>query len=87
MELELQGKVAVVTGASRGIGRAIALGLAVEGCRVAIGARGAEALEAGAEEVRAGGGRRWRCRATFPSRAAPSAWWRGRRKSWGASTC
>ena len=56
MELELQGKVAVVTGASRGIGRAIALGLAAEGCRVAIGARGAEALEAVAEEVRAAGG-------------------------------
>ena len=43
MELGLAGKVAVVTGASRGIGRAIALGLAAEGCRVVIGARAAEA--------------------------------------------
>jgi 3-oxoacyl-[acyl-carrier protein] reductase len=56
MELGLTGKVAVVTGASRGIGRAIALGLAAEGCRVVIGARGAEALEAVAAEARAAGG-------------------------------
>jgi 3-oxoacyl-[acyl-carrier protein] reductase len=39
MDLELSGKVAVVTGASRGLGRAVAEALAAEGCRVAILAR------------------------------------------------
>jgi len=55
VELGLNGKVAIVTGASRGIGRSIALGLAAEGCRLGICARGAERLEQTADEVRAAG--------------------------------
>ena len=42
----LDGRTAVVTGASSGIGRATALALAGEGARVALGARRAEKLEA-----------------------------------------
>jgi 3-oxoacyl-[acyl-carrier protein] reductase len=44
MDLGLHGKVAVVTGASRGIGKAVAKALIQEGCKVAICARNAERL-------------------------------------------
>ncbi len=49
------GEVALVTGASRGIGRAVVSALAERGARVALNARGAEALEAAARELRDGG--------------------------------
>jgi 3-oxoacyl-[acyl-carrier protein] reductase len=55
VDLGLTGKAALVTGASRGIGAAIATGLAAEGCRVAIVARGKELLDALAERLRATG--------------------------------
>jgi 3-oxoacyl-[acyl-carrier protein] reductase len=53
MDLGLKGKVAIVTGGSRGIGRSIALGLAAEGCDVAICARGEETLRATETELAA----------------------------------
>jgi 3-oxoacyl-[acyl-carrier protein] reductase len=49
-------RVAVVTGASRGIGRAIALRLAAQGCRVVASARNVAALESLVAEIKAGGG-------------------------------
>ncbi len=42
MDLELQGKVGLVTGASYGIGQGIAMGLAREGVKLAVCARGEE---------------------------------------------
>lgn len=51
MDLGLKGKNVLVTGASKGIGRAIAEGFAEEGANVAISARSAEDLEATAREI------------------------------------
>ena len=57
MDLGLTGKVAIVTGSSRGIGRAIALGFAAEGCDVVVTARGAETLNQTLDELKAAGAR------------------------------
>lgn len=56
MELGLQGRVALVCAASKGLGRAAALGLAAEGVKVTICARGEGALQATAREIAAAGG-------------------------------
>jgi len=57
MDLDLKDKVAIITGGTQGIGRATALRLAAEGCRVVIAARGKERLDAVVAEIRAAGGR------------------------------
>ncbi len=62
-QFDLTGKVALITGGSRGLGRQMALAFARRGARVAITSRKVEQCEATAEEVRALGGEAfsWGC--------------------------
>lgn len=52
MDLQLSGKCALVAGSSKGIGYAIALGLALEGCKVAINGRNPQRLNEAADKLR-----------------------------------
>jgi len=53
---DLSGKVALVTGSTKGIGKAIAIRMAEQGARVVVSSRNQDACEEVAEEIRTGGG-------------------------------
>jgi 3-oxoacyl-[acyl-carrier protein] reductase len=59
MDFALQDKVALITGGSRGIGRAIGLCLAAQGVHIVLCGRTEETLEQTAEEIRALGVKAW----------------------------
>ncbi|HSB68714.1 MAG TPA: glucose 1-dehydrogenase [Candidatus Methylomirabilis sp.] len=72
MDLRLTDKVAIVTGSSRGIGRAIAAGLGAEGCQVTLCARDPAVLEQTASELRAAGVRALAIAADLAQADAPA---------------
>jgi isopentenyl-diphosphate Delta-isomerase len=69
MDLQVAGKAALVTGASKGIGYAVAAALAAEGARLVVNARDEGALEAAAQRLRASGRR---CTRSPPTSPRPS---------------
>ena len=69
---KLEGRVALITGASRGIGRAIARGYAREGAVVAVTARGAAELQTLVQEVRQDGGKALAIPADLEDAATPA---------------
>ncbi len=74
MDLQLQGKVALVLGAGGGLGGAMAEALAREGVKVAITGRRAEPLEARAKVIREAGGTALPIVWDWPISTPSSAW-------------
>jgi NAD(P)-dependent dehydrogenase (short-subunit alcohol dehydrogenase family) len=71
MNLGIDGKTALVTAASKGLGRACALALAAEGVNVVICARGSDALESTAREITSAGGTAYAVVADVTDASAP----------------
>lgn len=79
----MENRIALVTGAGRGIGRAIAAGLAAEGARVAVTARSVDELENLAREVRDPGGKALVVPDDLSDRSAPARIVRTVADNWG----
>jgi 3-oxoacyl-[acyl-carrier protein] reductase len=84
MDLGLTGRNCVITGASRGIGRAIALGLAAEGANVAICARQEEPLRQTAEDIESRGVQAFASRCDVADPAGLAAFLDGARAALGS---
>jgi 3-oxoacyl-[acyl-carrier protein] reductase len=74
MELGLSGKVAMITGASRGLGRAMAQAFAAEGVRLGICARGGDALDQARDELKRAGAQVHARAADINDAAAMESW-------------
>jgi 3-oxoacyl-[acyl-carrier protein] reductase len=84
MDLGLKGKIALVSGASRGLGKAVAATLAAEGARVSLASRDPVVLEAAAREIEASHGAEVDFRPTdVTSEAEIAAWVEGAKERFG----
>lgn len=75
MDLQLQGRVALITGPAKGMGAAISLAFAAEGCRLALAGRDTEAIEPVRAKVEVAGGEAivTRCDLTAPAACEAAA--------------